>query len=774
MADVGKAYVQIVASADGITESITNALGGEANAAGQKAGQGMAGGIAATVGKTIAVLGVGKAISDSISNGMNYQTAMAKVSTLFQGTEEEFNALSGSLIGISNETGVAVSQLAEAAYSAESASVPMGNLGDMILNSAKLAKGGFTDIDTALSATAKTMNAYGMMSDDVAKTQANMEAVQRVLIQTQNKGITTVGELGASLAQVTPTAAAFGVSFDQVGAALAGMTAQGAPTAQATTQLNSMIAELGKDGTQAANKFRELTGYVKEGGLSFAEAMSMGWDLSDVLSIMDEGAADAGVSMVDMFSSIEAGKAAMSIWNSDWAGNMEAMATEADVVGEAYGTMSDTLAGKLEILKTKLANLGIGAFSLAVDGLTGFMDGLLTVIDNITPSLGDLGDSMGNFYDKIGPAMSEVLGLNTELSTTELISEGLKGLIDLLSGAFDFLAENADLVATAVALAAEAFIAYKANTTIAFLATHPVIAALVALVAAGMVLYKNWDKIKAKAEEIWGVIKEKFDGIKTSVSEAWQAVQDKTREVWNSLKNSVKQIAEDIRSSIATKWGIIKTTTTAAWNILKTSVTNAIDGAKTAVKNAIDLIKSTVSAAWATVRLNTSTAFNAVKTAISEGVSSAYQKVKSKFDSIKKKITDSINAAKDAVHNAIEAIKGFFNFEWSLPKLKLPHVTVSGSFSLMPPSAPKFGIEWYKKGALFDRPTVIGVGEAGAEAVVPLSGRQMMPFARAIASQMGGTGNTVNNYITVSGAENPEEFATRLARQIKLELRTVG
>ena len=169
----------------------------------------------------------------------------------------------------------------------------------------RLAKAGFTDVDTAVTTTAKILNAYKM---DVSET----EKIHKILMQTQNKGIVTVGELGSVLAQVTPTAAAFGVSFDQVGAAIANMTAQGTPAAQATTQLNSLFAELGKNGTTAANSLAAATEGTEYAGKSFQQLAAEGVPLNKILDLIGDYAEQSGLSMLDMFSSIEAGKAALA------------------------------------------------------------------------------------------------------------------------------------------------------------------------------------------------------------------------------------------------------------------------------------------------------------------------------------------------------------------------------------------------------------------------------------------------------------------------------
>ena len=114
------------------------------------------------------------------------------------------------------------------------------------------------------------------------------------------------------------------------------------------------------------------------------------------------------------------------------------------------------------------------------------------------------------------------------------------------------------------------------------------------------------------------------------------------------------------------------------------------------------------------------TAWTALKNDISNLVDNIKTAILNKFADIKNGIQEKINAARDAVSLAIDKIKGFFDFEWSLPKIKLPHFSIDGSFSLNPPSIPHFSVDWYAKGGVFDAPSVIGVGEAGPEAVVPL------------------------------------------------------
>lgn len=115
------------------------------------------------------------------------------------------------------------------------------------------------------------------------------------------------------------------------------------------------------------------------------------------------------------------------------------------------------------------------------------------------------------------------------------------------------------------------------------------------------------------------------------------------------------------------------------------------------------------------------------------------------FNGIKRTITDSFDGAKNSVRNAIDKMKSFFNFSWSLPKIKLPHFSIKGSFSIMPPQVPKFSISWYKRGGLFTRTTILptngmnanGFGEAGHEYALPLNKTTLSPLAEMISGLIG-------------------------------------
>lgn len=163
-------------------------------------------------------------------------------------------------------------------------------------------------------------------------------------------------------------------------------------------------------------------------------------------------------------------------------------------------------------------------------------------------------------------------------------------------------------------------------------------------------------------------------------------------------------------------------------------------------------------------------------TALSDTFNSIRDTASSVWNGIKSAITKPIETAKNAVKKVIDAIKGFFNFNISWPHIPMPHFGISPSGwqvgDLLKGSIPKLSIDWYAKGGVMTKPVLFGGGEAGNEAIMPLQGRYMLPFAQAVADNLGGGGNTyIINGITYDDGTNVAEAVESLIRAVRVERR---
>lgn len=389
------------------------------------------GGIAA---KGLAAIGAAAAGATAaiVKVGSDFETSMAKVQTLADTTQVSMSDLSKGIMEISNTTGQSSQSLAEALYQALSAGVQTGDALAYTEQAAKLAAAGFTTTESAVDALSTVMNAYKMDASEV-------NAVSDMLLQTQNKGKTTVDELAASIAQVTPTAAAMGVEFEQVSAALATMTAQGVPTSQATTQLNQLFAELGKSGQQASENLMKAAEGTEYAGMSFQQMMDAGVPLNEVLNMMSDYAEANGKSLLDMFGSIEAGKAALTMAgeNSEmFANNLEAMNESAGLTEEGFTTMTDTLQGKMGILQESFTNLGIAIYQGMQEPLKGLADVGIDALDQLMTAFNEGG--MEGLIEAGSNIIANLLtGIAESLPT--LVEQGINIAVTLLNAIIEQL-----------------------------------------------------------------------------------------------------------------------------------------------------------------------------------------------------------------------------------------------------------------------------------------------------------------------------------------------
>ena len=358
--------------------------------------------IAATKTQLLGTIGAIGAVTAAIYAGpvqaaQEYETAIAKVSTIADANAVPIEEMSSEIMKLSNTTGIAASQIADDVYNAISAGQQTGDAVNFVSYSTKLAKAGFAESAQTLDVLTTILNAYGMEAEEVSK-------VSDMLVQTQNKGKVSVGELSSVMGKIIPTANANNVALEQLCAGYAIMTSKGIAAAETTTYMNSMLNELSKSGTTAEKTLRATT------GKSFKELMTDGKSLGEVIQILQQEAEKSGKSLNDMFGSAEAGKAAVSLLSGGVEGFNEQVQGMVDSVGateEAFAKMDQTTEAKMQKAKNSIANLGI------------------VLGQNLLPIVGNLADKVAAVVIKV----SEFAQANPKLVQTALkVAAALAGM----------------------------------------------------------------------------------------------------------------------------------------------------------------------------------------------------------------------------------------------------------------------------------------------------------------------------------------------------------
>lgn len=310
---------------------------------------------------------------------MNFEDAMAKVSTISDDTQVPLDKLGTQILQLSDDVNIAATDIADNVYDAISAGQSTGDAVNFVTNSTKLAKAGFAEAGQSLDVLTTILNAYKMESKEVTN-------VSDLLIQVQNKGKVTVGELSSVMGKVIPTAVAANTSLQQLGAGYAIMTSNGIKAAESTTYMNSMIDELSKTGSNADKTLRNVT------GKAFADLMKEGKSLGDVLNILSKSAEKSNLKLTDMFGSSEAGKAALVLSTNagkDFNAMLSDMSNVAGATDEAFkkvtNTSSQRLGKSLNELKNNAIELGKALLPL--------VDSAAEVVGKLASRVGELDES---------------------------------------------------------------------------------------------------------------------------------------------------------------------------------------------------------------------------------------------------------------------------------------------------------------------------------------------------------------------------------------------
>lgn len=468
--------------------------------------------------------------------GAPFETAFAKTQTIMDTSAVSVAQMRDDILGLSNEMGIAASELSDSVYNAISATGDTANAVSLVRDASRLASAGFTDSASALGVLTTAINAYGMAVTDAEK-------ISDSLIMTQNLGVTTVAELSAGMGKAIATASAYGIDLYNVESSYISLTKAGINTAEATTYMASMFNELGDSGSEASKLLLQVS------GKSFAQLMAEGASVADVLGLLYTACNRDSTALMNLWGSAEAGKASNAIVNQGletFNDNLGALQNSAGTTAVAYETMCDTFEHQTALLKTNVQNLGIALY----DSLSG-------VLTDNTALLNEWVVSLSNGFQRGG-----VDGLINAFA--DVLPQAIGKLSELLQTAGNALAKYLPVVVKNLMKAVPG--ALKAATVIipqiteaAFEGLSAVVSSLITMLPelVPMLLEGIVNLVKSLisglGKVLYGLGESIFDLIvgdhgPRSVGEAWDAVLEQGRQSGETL-----MLTADVDATIETE-----------------------------------------------------------------------------------------------------------------------------------------------------------------------------------------------------------------------------
>ena len=723
---IAQAYIQIMPSTDGIEGELQKQLNKPAEEAGDSAGKKVGASLKGAFSK---VGNIGGAITKSVTLPMiglglasekAFKNVDAGADIIVQKTGASGSALEAMQKSMSNLTSSIPVSFEDAGSAIGEVNTRFGITGDKLESLSgqflKFAQLNGTDVSSSVDETSKVLASFGMSADDASGMLDVMNSVG------QSTGV-DMSTLATALSSNAAQFQSMGLNATQSAQLVGQFSMAGIETSKAMIGLKTAMKNAASDGVSLNDKLKDFSATM-EGSGSESDKLAAAYDLFGTR---------AGDAFYNAYSQGKINLDSLSGSMSDFGGSVSS------TFGETLDPI-DTFTMALNTLQSALAPL----FNALSGALAPVVQQLASGIQQVTAAFQSLSPEM---QQEIVKALLIVAALGPVLQVVGNLSGGVSALSSVFGG-----------------------------LTSALGISNPAIIGIGAAIAGVVLVIQNWGTISNWFSGVWstvsGAVSGVWEGMKQKCSDAFSSMHKSVQEHGGGIKGVLGAAGEQIQTTWSNAFQAVDDATGGKLSSALGTVKEKMAGIKENVGTKLASVKSAFSNKLSSVATTVSSKMSSIKSHFSEKMSGAYSVVSNKLSSIKDAFKSKMDSAKNTVKSAIDKIKGFFNFSLHLPKLSLPHISITGHFSLNPPSAPHFGISWDAKAMnqpyLYTQATLFGAGEVGDEVMY---GRQNLLNDIREATSGNGGGDTYNITMNVSGAENPEEWAENFSRRLKMKVR---
>ena len=696
-----------------------------------------------TLGLTVPIVAAGGAAT---SVAASFDDAMSQVQGALGEASADMDGLRDLALQLGADTVFSATESAQAMVELAKGGLTEAQIkGGALAASMDLAAAGQLNLADAAATTVQMMGSFGLGAGDATR-------IANALAGAANASSADVSDLTQAMSQCSAQASLAGWSLEDTAAALALFADHGVKGSDAGTSLKTMLQRLSAPTDQAAEAIAAYGLSIRDSNGKMKDISGIADELTGKLGGLSDAERDAALQTI---FGADASRAAAILMQSGSEGLAKYIAATNDAT--AAETMANAQKGELS---WALENMGGAIESASI----AFGTALAPAITAVAGVIGNAAEAFASLPAGVQTGIAVVLALVAALgpllmvfgsivSALPAISAGLEaagGAFAVLGGALAVpLAPAAAVVAAIAAIAAAIYAAWTTSETFraAVMAGVDAISSKVQEICAFLAPY-----VQAFLDQIVSTVQVAMDTLGPLIGAVLTVIVSTVVPILTALMDSVgvffanilataTNIMQAISMVISGAWtliqgifqtvlGVILAVTTGDFTMLQQGVSNILNGLTSIVSGILQGIASMFTGAWNNIKITVTGACNAVSGAISGA-----------FNGIKSVIDSTMNGAKSTVSGALSAISGFFaGLHLEFPHINLPHFSISGDFSIVPPSVPSISVSWYRTGAIAMGASVVGLGEAGPEAIVPLSGREMDPFADAVARRMSATG----------------------------------